>query len=90
MNHRELAEHERLVSSLRAHLERALERLEDAREQLAGARADHVRTLESITASAATLEERTRALASAGVSGQKADRVLEEVGALCVPNKHIE
>ena len=32
----------------------------------------------------------TRALASAGVSGQKADRVLEEVGALCVPGGHIE
>jgi len=32
----------------------------------------------------------TRALAAAGVSGQKADRVLEEVGALCVPGQHIE
>ena len=32
----------------------------------------------------------TRALASAGVTGQKADHVLEEVGALCVPGKHIE
>ena len=32
----------------------------------------------------------TRALATAGVTGQKADHVLEEVGALCVPGKHIE
>lgn len=32
----------------------------------------------------------TRALAAAGVTGQKADRVLEEIGALCVPNAHIE
>lgn len=32
----------------------------------------------------------SRVLASAGVSGQKAQSVLEEVGALCVPNKHIE
>ena len=65
MNHRELAEHERLVSSLRAHLERALERLEDAREQLARERADHGRSLETMRGAAATLEERTRALASA-------------------------
>ena len=32
----------------------------------------------------------TRALATAGVTGQKADHVLEEVGALCVPGQHIE
>lgn len=32
----------------------------------------------------------TRALASAGITGQKADRVLEEIGALCVPRAHIE
>lgn len=32
----------------------------------------------------------TRALAGAGITGQKADRVLEEVGALCVPKAHIE
>ncbi len=32
----------------------------------------------------------TRGLATAGVTGQKADRVLEEVGALCVPGQHIE
>ncbi len=32
----------------------------------------------------------TRALASAGITGQKADHVLEEVGALCVPGKDIE
>lgn len=32
----------------------------------------------------------TRALASAGITGQKADKVLEEVGALCVPDAHIE
>lgn len=32
----------------------------------------------------------TRALAGAGVTGQKADRVLEEVGALCVPKARIE
>ena len=32
----------------------------------------------------------TRALATAGGTGQKADHVLEEVGALCVPGKHIE
>jgi hypothetical protein len=37
-----------------------------------------------------TLGADTRALAEVGVSGQKADRVLEEVGSLCVPNKHIE
>ena len=32
----------------------------------------------------------TRALAGAGVSGQRATHVLEEVGALCVPGSHIE
>jgi len=37
-----------------------------------------------------TLGADTRALATAGVTGQKADHVLEEVGALCVPGKHIE
>jgi hypothetical protein len=32
----------------------------------------------------------TRTLGSAGITGQKANHVLEEVGALCVPGKHIE
>ncbi len=32
----------------------------------------------------------TRALSVSGITGQKADHVLEEVGALCVPGKHIE
>lgn len=32
----------------------------------------------------------TSGLAMAGVTGQKANRVLEEVGALCVPGQHIE
>lgn len=32
----------------------------------------------------------TRALARTGITGQKADHVLEEVGALCVPGKDIE
>ncbi|MSR76486.1 MAG: hypothetical protein EXS68_02745 [Candidatus Ryanbacteria bacterium] len=36
------------------------------------------------------LSDDTRALATAGLSGQKADHVLEEVGSLCVPAKHIE
>jgi hypothetical protein len=37
-----------------------------------------------------TLTSDTRALAGAGITGQKADRVLEEVGSLCVPNARIE
>ena len=37
-----------------------------------------------------TLAADTRALALSGVSGARADRVLEEVGALCVPGSHIE
>ena len=37
-----------------------------------------------------TLAADTRALALSGVSGARADRVLEEVGALCVPGGHIE
>jgi len=36
------------------------------------------------------LSSDTRALANAGISGSKADKVLEEVGALCVPGAHIE
>lgn len=36
------------------------------------------------------LPKDTRALSAAGITGAKADRVLEEVGALCVPGKHIE
>lgn len=32
----------------------------------------------------------TRALAMTGLAGAKADRVLEEVGSLCVPARHIE
>ncbi len=32
----------------------------------------------------------TRGLAVAGITGQKADHVLEEVGALCIPGQHIE
>lgn len=36
------------------------------------------------------LGSNTRALSVAGVSGPKADRVLEEVGSLCVPSQHIE
>lgn len=32
----------------------------------------------------------TRGLALAGVTGQKADHVLQEVGALCIPGQHIE
>ncbi len=32
----------------------------------------------------------THSLASVGVTGQKANHVLEEIGALCVPGKHIE
>lgn len=35
------------------------------------------------------LPERTDVLGRAGVSGKKADRVLEEVGALCVPGKAV-
>jgi hypothetical protein len=37
-----------------------------------------------------TLSADTRALASAGVTGGRAAHVLEEIGALCVPGKHIE
>ncbi|OGC86039.1 hypothetical protein A3D70_01305 [Candidatus Adlerbacteria bacterium RIFCSPHIGHO2_02_FULL_54_18] len=36
------------------------------------------------------LTKDTQALAVAGLGGSKADRVLEEVGSLCVPVKHIE
>ena len=37
-----------------------------------------------------TLPRQTRALASAGVEGHRADRVLEEVAALCTPKKDIK
>jgi hypothetical protein len=37
-----------------------------------------------------TLGKDTSLLAAAGISGQKAERVLEEIGVLCVPNAHIE
>ena len=36
------------------------------------------------------ITKNTRALAATGLSGGMADRVLEEVGSLCVPAKHIE
>ena len=35
------------------------------------------------------LPDNTELLSRAGVSGKKADRVLEEVGALCVPGKGV-
>src|SRR5262249_23389874 len=37
-----------------------------------------------------TLPHDTRALASVGLSGSRAERVLEEVGSLCVPQPHIQ